>query len=275
MGKREECSAWAMQVIRAGELSLATDVYSHIEEAAKSAGVEVSRSTVTTSVDDLRRRGRIERVRLNGQTFFTARTPGSRRARSPGEQPSAKLKQIVYRHSKAMLARAPVRTTPAIDPSSSIRATELSTRAINILERAGIGTVRQLVDASNDAVKGLAGMGHKTLQEVIDARLELAAALPAGQEASVSSLIGAALDWAVAEATGAAHGPAYSTSWADAGQLIDSHDIWLSSARSGAVASVQPHTGVVVQAGPTKLVAACRAIVAGKFGATIRVPSEA
>ncbi|WP_138725708.1 phage protein NinX family protein [Pseudomonas lactis] len=115
-------------------------------------------------------------------------------------------------------------------------------------------------------------------------------------EITTADLTGAALNWAVAKATGAGelkvtdsgsvcciyempcgsgcwtadYEP--STDWAQGGLLIDECDVstanriptgYWASARIG-----------FRQAGPTRLIAACRAIVASVLGETVSVPKE-
>jgi len=105
-----------------------------------------------------------------------------------------------------------------------------------------------------------------------------------------SELTGPALDWAVAEAeglkpsknwTGMYYRP--STDWSVTGDLIDRHNIWFSSDGDNHIASLPPHlmSGVYPDdidadfpSGPTKLTAACRAIVASKLGDTVEVPEQ-
>lgn len=126
-----------------------------------------------------------------------------------------------------------------------------------------------------------------------------------------SELSGAALDWAVAQAVGhecglidrdrtifgcnAADGRQYvigkishetvreclhaqyfrpSTNWAQCGPLVDEFDVWLSSDDDTYCASTHPHVNEYIRTGPTKLIAACRAIVAAKLGDEVEVPDE-
>ncbi|MGL4757270.1 MAG: phage protein NinX family protein [Aeromonadaceae bacterium] len=110
-----------------------------------------------------------------------------------------------------------------------------------------------------------------------------------------NELSGAALDWAVAKAVGytqdedAYCDPAWmadgrfiaschswhpSTSWAQCGLLVDEFDVWLSSDDDTHCASTHPHVNEYIRTGPTKLVAACRAIVHAKLGDEVEVPDD-
>lgn len=118
-----------------------------------------------------------------------------------------------------------------------------------------------------------------------------------------SELSGAALDWAVAKAVGelvyedgepveihvcrrnedgstyfwtCEHSFGYepSTNWEQGGPLLDELDVWLSSDEGEHSASTHPHVNEHIRSGPTKLIAACRAIVAAKLGDEVEVPDE-
>lgn len=108
-----------------------------------------------------------------------------------------------------------------------------------------------------------------------------------------SELSGAALDWAVAQ-VGAyqvdwcSHAKCLwfesndhewlvwspSANWAQGGPLIDMFDVWLSNDDDTHCASTHPHVNEYIRTGPTKLIAACRAIVAAKLGDEVEVPDE-
>lgn len=107
-----------------------------------------------------------------------------------------------------------------------------------------------------------------------------------------SELTGSALDWSVAEATGkplirkelgglrielcrgiaAQWAPSFN--WHQGGPLIDKYGVWLSDDTGEAVASCYPHVNEYVHVGPTRLTAACRAIVHLKLGDEVDVPEE-
>lgn len=65
-----------------------------------------------------------------------------------------------------------------------------------------------------------------------------------------------------------------STDWVDGGPLIDKFDVWLSCDDGTHCASTHPHVNECIATGPTKLIAACRAIVAAKSGDVAPVPAE-
>lgn len=115
-------------------------------------------------------------------------------------------------------------------------------------------------------------------------------------EVSVSALSGPALDWAVGYAVredkfvagqfagsreawaldwicSASYSP--STEWAQCGPLIDKHAIgfWGYDADNWQAQS-SPEDVVYTGIGPTHLIAACRLIVAAKFGKVVSVPKE-
>lgn len=113
----------------------------------------------------------------------------------------------------------------------------------------------------------------------------------------VSELKGDLLDWAVAQiektknlfcfnsvdGSPRSRGnlPAYSTNWADGGPLLQKYMMELEVTFNGwgtqfSIASVmtQPGFTKIAKQGPTALIAVCRAIVAGKFGETVDIPSE-
>lgn len=89
----------------------------------------------------------------------------------------------------------------------------------------------------------------------------------------VSDLSGPLLDAWAAKAAGKAPGPAYSTSWADAGPLIEKHHIHIAPmAGKGYVwcATVVDDSGRGAwKEGRTPLVAAMRALVAARYGAEV------
>lgn len=115
-------------------------------------------------------------------------------------------------------------------------------------------------------------------------------------EVKTAELVGPALDWAVAQAIGAdqvefgvvgsaafiacIHRGTWernwrpSTDWSQGGPLFDRHDILLGglTGRPYAVVNNFPNGCGTRQNGPTKLIAACRAVVAAKLGDTVRVP---
>ena len=113
-------------------------------------------------------------------------------------------------------------------------------------------------------------------------------------EVRAADLIGPALDWAVAVANGetnpqlrigggcvVAHGHtlrrfAPSTEWAHGGPMLDKFDVWLfgpTAAEPECGASIGQDVQNDVD-GPTRLIAACRAIVANKFGKKVLIPAE-
>lgn len=116
-------------------------------------------------------------------------------------------------------------------------------------------------------------------------------------EVKTADLVGPALDWAVAKSIGmaVAHdfcsyftvedgtvnlgraGIEYSpsTDWGQGGPLFDLYDILLGglTGKPYAVVNKFPNGCGVRQNGPTKLISACRAIVAAKLGETVRVPA--
>ena len=65
-----------------------------------------------------------------------------------------------------------------------------------------------------------------------------------------------------------------STNWAQGGPLVDEFGVWLSDDECEHIASTSPHVNEYIVIGPTKLVAACRAIVAAKLGDVVQVPAE-
>lgn len=66
----------------------------------------------------------------------------------------------------------------------------------------------------------------------------------------------------------------WSTNWAQSGPLLDEFDVWLSSDEGVHSASTHPHVNEYIRTGPTKLIAACRAIVAAKLGDEVEVPDD-
>ena len=99
-------------------------------------------------------------------------------------------------------------------------------------------------------------------------------------EVKTEDLTGRALDWAVSLADGkhrVCNGWFYencnpSTDWGQCGPLVDSHDVDFAHAlSSGYWASAR--IGLRLH-GQTRLIAACRAIVAAKLGGTVQVPKE-
>ena len=107
-------------------------------------------------------------------------------------------------------------------------------------------------------------------------------------EVKTAELTGPALDYAVAMAFGNPvrvpvgdvvwsewHGSyAPSINWAQGGPLIDACDVWLSDDEREHIASTCPHVNEFIKTGPTKLIAACRAIVYAKLGDVVKVPKE-
>lgn len=123
-------------------------------------------------------------------------------------------------------------------------------------------------------------------------------------EVKTAELVGAALDWCVCMvATGAqyhddygrdtlvmpgaaammdglkrpgyiASVPDYSTDWSLGGPLLDAFDVWFSSDGAIHLASTHPHVNEYIKTGPTKLVAACRAIVLATLGDAVHVPAK-
>lgn len=65
-----------------------------------------------------------------------------------------------------------------------------------------------------------------------------------------------------------------STDWGWGGPLLDEHGVWLSDDAVEHIASIHPHINEFIQTGPTKLIAACRAIVHAKLGGVVQVPKE-
>ena|SRR3990167_8850506 len=107
-------------------------------------------------------------------------------------------------------------------------------------------------------------------------------------EVKTSDLIGSALDWAVANyVTGvllaipcppidALAGYSPSTDWKHGGPLFDEYNV-ATTCPFGVDADDEPHwacAGGGESYGPTKLIAACRAIVAARSGGTVQIPIE-
>lgn len=96
-----------------------------------------------------------------------------------------------------------------------------------------------------------------------------------------SELTGAALDWAVGMAEGLDY-PADSeefgcyepsSDWSQGGPLIDKHDVQILKFHGETMAGIGE--GLVdYYPGSTRLIAACRAIVASKLGDEVDVPEE-
>lgn len=61
-----------------------------------------------------------------------------------------------------------------MDSATSLRATPLTARAVNQLERAGISTVGELLGLSDSQVRALANLGEKTVRDILAFRRELA-----------------------------------------------------------------------------------------------------
>lgn len=116
-------------------------------------------------------------------------------------------------------------------------------------------------------------------------------------EVKAAELIGTALDWVVAQALGYSEGedaycnPAWfdgdryvasknqwrpSTDWGQGGILFDRYDILVGglTGKPYAVVNNFPNGCGIRQNGPTKLIAACRAIVTYKLGDVVQVPAE-
>jgi hypothetical protein len=64
-----------------------------------------------------------------------------------------------------------------------------------------------------------------------------------------------------------------STVWKDVGDLIDSYDVWLSSQADSHIASCFPHGQEAQHYGPTKLIAAGRAIIQKRCGDFVWIPA--
>lgn len=105
---------------------------------------------------------------------------------------------------------------------------------------------------------------------------------------TVSALGGLALDWAVCKAEGmlihfedvgdqilVTRANSYSIDWRRCGPLIDKYAIgfWGYDADSWQASSA-PENFTYTGIGPTHLIAACRLIVAAKFGKVVSVPKE-
>lgn len=128
-------------------------------------------------------------------------------------------------------------------------------------------------------------------------------------EVRTSELAGQALDWAVAKAEGmtahvAIDGNIYasaacwirdrrfcapgasevfkpSTDWTQGGPLLDKYDIALNGGLAdgemviyATLRAVADNSPFATAAGPTRLIAVCRAIVAAKLGDVVQVPAE-
>lgn len=119
-----------------------------------------------------------------------------------------------------------------------------------------------------------------------------------------SELIGPALDWAVAKAekshivilppgnpeerwpiqhAGYPEGPYWpSQDWSQGGPLLEKHDVYFDRYPCDEVGSVVARLGPIPSpnsyfqnpSSPTRLIAACRAIVFAKFGAYVHIPEE-
>lgn len=118
-------------------------------------------------------------------------------------------------------------------------------------------------------------------------------------EVKTAELVGPALDWSVAKAAGVelvehrgidlrvevCHGLATnyapSANWNQGGPLLDIYDIALNGgvvdgerATYATLRAVADDAPFATSTGPTRLIAACRAIVAAKLGYVVQVPVE-
>ena len=101
-------------------------------------------------------------------------------------------------------------------------------------------------------------------------------------EVKTADLIGPALDWAVAKADGWDFSKEYyrimvqgycpSTDWSQGGPLIDKHNAYHHRDQRGQITAWVE--GFRSYKGETRLIAACRAIVAAKLGDVVQVPEE-
>ena len=123
-------------------------------------------------------------------------------------------------------------------------------------------------------------------------------------EVKAAELVGPALDWAVAKVEGVTYNAKYlvqtkcnmaghiqsvkytanylpSADWAQGGPLLDKYDIALNGGLAdgerviyATLRAVADNSPFATAAGPTRLIAICRAVVGSKLGYVVQVPAD-